>query len=157
MAGKKKTLPPMRQKFVDVFNGNATESALLAGYSAKTAYSMGARLLKNVEVVSAIKERESKEIAPHIASRRDRQRFWTEVMNDTGQEMKSRLKASELLGKSEADFTEKIQATGDIRVETAPGIDLSTLAPEQLYDMTRLLYGGGRDHAEEGTTSATGD
>lgn len=35
---------------------NATQAAIRAGYSPKTAYSMGQRLLKNVEVAAAIAE-----------------------------------------------------------------------------------------------------
>lgn len=36
--------------------GNATEAALKAGYSPKTAYSHGQRLLKNVEIMEKIQE-----------------------------------------------------------------------------------------------------
>lgn len=36
--------------------GNATQSAICAGYSEKTAYSAGQRLLKNVEIQTRIKE-----------------------------------------------------------------------------------------------------
>ena len=49
-----------RQKvFVDFYiqSCNATEAAKMAGYSPKTAYSIGQRLLKNVEVSDAISER----------------------------------------------------------------------------------------------------
>ena len=38
--------------------GNATHSAITAGYSEKTAYSIGQRLLKNVEVEKAIRSEE---------------------------------------------------------------------------------------------------
>lgn len=37
---------------------NATQAAIRAGYSAKTAYSQGDRLLKNVEVAAAVAERQ---------------------------------------------------------------------------------------------------
>lgn len=50
-----------RQKaFVEAYlaNGfNATQAAITAGYSAKTAYSQGSRLLRNVEVQTAIQAR----------------------------------------------------------------------------------------------------
>jgi len=39
---------------------NATQAAIRAGYSEKTAYSMGQRLLKNVEVAKAISEAQAK-------------------------------------------------------------------------------------------------
>lgn len=40
--------------------GNATESAIQAGYSKKTAYSIGQRLLKNVEIMKNIEEHREK-------------------------------------------------------------------------------------------------
>lgn len=39
-----------------VLSGNATEAAIKAGYSEKTAYSIGVRLLKNVEITKKIAE-----------------------------------------------------------------------------------------------------
>lgn len=47
-----------QQEFVNHYltGFNATQAALAAGYSEKTAYSHGARLLKNVEISTAIKE-----------------------------------------------------------------------------------------------------
>jgi phage terminase small subunit len=42
--------------------GNATASALKSGYSEKTAYSIGQRLLKNVEIRQAIKEHQAQMI-----------------------------------------------------------------------------------------------
>jgi phage terminase small subunit len=54
-----KKLNPRQAKFVEFYvsTGNATESAKLAGYKEKTAYSMGGRLLKNVEVAKQINKR----------------------------------------------------------------------------------------------------
>ena len=89
---------------------NATQSAIRAGYSPKTAYSIGQRLLKNVEVLQAINTAMNERKNTLIATREQRQEFWTSVMLDTDTAMKDRLKASELLGKSEGDFTDKVQA-----------------------------------------------
>lgn len=48
-----------RKKFVDeyILTGNATEAAKRAGYSTRTAYSQGERLLRNAEVRAAIDKR----------------------------------------------------------------------------------------------------
>ena len=48
-----------QRKFIDeyIITGNATQSAKNAGYSEKTAKSQGQRLLTNVDISSAIKER----------------------------------------------------------------------------------------------------
>ena len=52
-------LTEKQQRFIDYFiqSANATQAALLAGYSQKTSYSQGQRLLKNVEIKSVIDER----------------------------------------------------------------------------------------------------
>jgi len=48
-----------QRKFADeyIISGNATQSAITAGYSEKTAYSQGNRLLKHDEVKKFIKDR----------------------------------------------------------------------------------------------------
>ena len=47
-----------QQRFAEEYliDSNATQAAIRAGYSAKTAYSQGQRLLKNVEVEAAIQK-----------------------------------------------------------------------------------------------------
>ena len=109
-------LTPRQQAFVDAYAGNATEAAIAAGYSRQTARAQGSRLLTNADIREAIEARRSKSSERLIATREDRQRFWTEVLRDVGSEMRDRLKASELLGKSEADFTEKVEHSGVVAV-----------------------------------------
>ncbi|MBF0620047.1 MAG: terminase small subunit [Candidatus Omnitrophica bacterium] len=101
-----------QQRFVQYYNGNATMAAIEAGYSRKTARSQGQRLLTNVDILMAVKEREKGMVMAKIATRQERQEFWTRIMQDGGIFMRERLKASELLGKSEADFTEKVALSG---------------------------------------------
>lgn len=58
--GKPRQLTTKQRAFVEAYlaNGfNATQAAVAAGYSPKTAYSQGSRLLKNVEVRAAIETR----------------------------------------------------------------------------------------------------
>lgn len=54
-----------RKIFVSEYtkSGNATEAAKNAGYSARTAYSTGQRLLKNVEVLEEIKKVQNEALA----------------------------------------------------------------------------------------------
>jgi len=107
------TLTYKQQKFVDAYDGNATQAAKKAGYSAKTAYSIGQRTLNIVEVKKAIQAR-NKGNGRKIADRQARQKFWTDIMLDPDAAPRDRLKASELLGRSEADFTENVQVIGAI-------------------------------------------
>jgi phage terminase small subunit len=118
----KKELNAMQQKFVAAYAGNATEAAKIAGY--RHPGQQGERLLKKVEIAEAIKKRQEKESRPLIATRQERQRFWTETMQDADRDMKDRLKASELLGKSEADFTDKVQHDGSIEIKGLADDDL---------------------------------
>lgn len=70
-------LTARQRKFIDAYllSGNATRAAVAAGYSEKTAYSAGARLLKNVGVSTAISTRQQKatekadfNLAAHLAN-----------------------------------------------------------------------------------------
>ena len=110
-ASKKKELTPKQKRFIECYDGNATQAALKAGYSAKTVHVQGPRLLANVRIREEIEKRESKAAASGIATREDRQKFWSDMMV-SGERAADRLKASELLGKSQADFTDKVLVGG---------------------------------------------
>ncbi len=101
-------------KFIEVYEGNGTEAARLAGYSGDdNALGVIAHgLLRNIKIAEAIQKRSTKVLKPLIASREKRQAFWTSVMETETEEMRERLKASELLGRSEADFVEKHEVSG---------------------------------------------
>lgn len=111
---EKSGLTPKQRKFVEAYTGNGTEAARIAGYSGddNTLGVTAHDLLRNPKIARAIEQRQSKELKPLIASRQERQEFWTAVMKDELTEMRDRLRASELLGKSETDFTDKHEHTG---------------------------------------------
>lgn len=117
-----KTARPLSERerrFVEAYMGeaagNATKAALIAGYSHRSARSMASRLLtKRNNVRAAIAARAKTDAL--VASRETRQRFWTSVLHGKGKFAKvpwrDRLKASELLGKSQGDFIERHEHTG---------------------------------------------
>ena len=92
-----------RQKhFADeyIISKNATKSAIKAGYSEKTSYSIGQRLLKNVEISEYIKERteelfnersmsiaEALAISASIARGEPQKRYSRKVMKSNGEEI----------------------------------------------------------------------
>ena len=94
--------------FVAAFHGNAAEAARAAGYSAKTAKAIGSELLTKPDIKEAIQERERERTDAMIATREERQSFWTAILRDPETELRDRLRASELLGRSEGDFLEKM-------------------------------------------------
>jgi len=111
-------LTARQKKFIEVFDGNATQSAIKAGYSPVGAHTAGYRLLQTTEVVRAIAERDKYRINNQIAERDERMKFLTEVMRDPSYDMVHRLKASELLSKMSGDFSSGI----DLDVEANLGV-----------------------------------
>lgn len=109
-------LTAKQQAFVEAYAGNATTAALAAGYSKKTAAFIGAENLKKPQIQDAIKAREARRLAPTIATRQERQEFWTSVLRSEDEAMKDRLKAAELLGKSEGDFLERVEMDQTVSV-----------------------------------------
>ena len=104
------------QAFVEAFCGNATEAALKAGYSPRTAAFIGAENLKKPQIKEAIAERNAPASSARIATREERQAFWTGVMRDPAEKMQDRLRAAELLGKSECDFAERVEVSGEMDI-----------------------------------------
>ena len=117
-------LTAKQRRFVEAYDGNATQAAIAAGYSQKIARQMGQVNMTKRVILAEIKARETIRSTPLIASRAERQQFWSSVMRDKEQQMRDRLKAAELLGKSEADFVERQEITGR---DGAPLVDAVTV------------------------------
>lgn len=111
-----KKLTSRQLKFIAAYDGNATQAARLAGYSGSSATlaQAGYHLMRNPEVRDAIAAREEGVLAPLVMSREERQELWSRLAADPDIESSIRLKASELLGKSQADFTERLEVKGEL-------------------------------------------
>jgi len=112
-------LTELRRRFVEAYcsnGGNALDAAAAAGY--KQPHPEGARLLQSATVIQAIERLRLATTNAAIATREERQSFWTAMMRgEEPGEPKDRLKASELLGKSQGDFIDRVDATTRIIVE----------------------------------------
>jgi len=129
-------LAPKQRIFVEAYYGDNVNSMRIAGYSGEDSYldTKAEELLRDPLIVEAIKER-SKYMAitkKAIADREERQQLWSDILRNEDPHRKEefdangiplpegniplpiRLKASELLGKSEADFVEKIDMTTNV-------------------------------------------
>ena len=130
-------MTPKKKFFADEYlvELNATQAAIRAGYSEKTAYSQGQRLLKDVDVKSYIQNRMAEKEEELIAKQDEVLKYLTAVLrgdskshvlarDDVGAEQviekppdeKERLKAAELLGKRYSLFTDKVNLDGNIGV-----------------------------------------
>ena len=112
------SLTPKRQAFVREYptDLNATKAAIRAGFSEKTAYSQGQRLLKNVEVADAIQ----KALAERSERTEITQDYVLTAIKETMEQRKGTgehsnpnavLKGAELLGRHLAMFTDNKTVT----------------------------------------------
>lgn len=106
------------QAFVEAYDGNATKAAIAAGVPQRSAAQQGAKWMRMAKIKEAIRNRADsrQQTEQRILTREDRQRFWSQMVTKAGVKDADRLKASELLGRSEADFTDTS------RIEVAEGV-----------------------------------
>ncbi|WP_342399602.1 terminase small subunit [Weizmannia sp. FSL W8-0676] len=137
-------LTPKQKAFADYYIelGNATEAAIKAGYSKKTAYSIGNENLKKPEIKKYIQERVAEKEEKMIAKQDEVLKFLTSVLRgeiteeipigkgegffqleDKTPSVKDRVKAAELLGKRYAMWTDKQQVEGSQQVIFVEDLD----------------------------------
>ncbi|MBL1228754.1 terminase small subunit [Enterococcus sp. BWB1-3] len=130
-------LTEKQQRFCDfyIISGNAKQAAVEAGYSPKTAYSIGNENLNKPDLKTYIAEQLEKMHNKRTADGQEVLEYLTAVMRGEQTEQtlvglgegaqgvteievgaKDRLKAAELLGKRHALFTDKKEITGEVGV-----------------------------------------
>lgn len=130
-----KKLTAKQQRFCDEYliDLNATQAAIRAGYSEKTAKQIGQENLTKPDIKNYIQERMEQKEKELIADQNEVMKYLTAVMrgqtkahvlarDDIGAERviqkppdeKERLKAAELLGKAHTLFTDKVQQEVDM-------------------------------------------
>lgn len=133
-----------QQRFADeyIISGNATQAAIKAGYSEKTANRIATENLSKPVIKAYIGERLAELEDSKIAKQEEVLKYLTAVLRgestsevlalspDGGQivikkapDEKDRLKAAELLGKRYGAFTEKFDITGELRTVVVDDID----------------------------------
>ncbi len=125
-----------------IVDSNATQAAIRAGYSERTANEQGARLLAKDSVKTYIRELMDEAKDDTIASAQEVMQYLTSVIrgksrshvlarNDLGAEYilekppdeKERLKAAELMGKRHQLFTDKVKVDGNVPVMIVDDLD----------------------------------
>ena len=108
-------MPAMRRRFVEVYMacGNARQAAREAGYSESFAVKKSHELLRRADVQAAIEARTPRdlELPPdaRVLTRIERQAWWTSLVlgEVPGATLEQRLRASELLARSQGDFIDR--------------------------------------------------
>ena len=110
-----------------VASGNATESAIKAGYSEKTARSIGQRLLTNVDIKKYIKELQEKAKESRILTAREKREWLSEVIKNGNEKLQDRLKALDILNKMDGEYIEKMQLSGQLNTNPFSGLTIEEL------------------------------
>jgi hypothetical protein len=132
-----RTLSLKQRLFASEYNangGNGLQAAKKAGYSGDS-NTLGQRaheLVNNSKVKAYIEAETAKITAINnikIKTRLERQAFWSNMMDNAGNDA-DKLRASELLGKSEADFTDNLN--------TAQSEQAKALSEQEQLEAARL-------------------
>lgn len=104
-AGKDQ-MTEQQQRFVEHYarTANATEAARLAGYSERSARSIGNRLLTKANIREAIANLNDASSRKRVADAEEIKAFWTEILRNKAEKTADRLKASEYLSKASGMF-----------------------------------------------------
>nr|DAI11838.1 MAG TPA: terminase small subunit [Caudoviricetes sp.] len=95
--------------------GNATISAIKAGYSKRTARSIGQRLLINVDIRNKISELSQRIANNNIMTAKERQEYLTKLINSDDVKVSDKLKALDILNKMTGEYIQKVEVNGEIK------------------------------------------
>jgi phage terminase small subunit len=112
-------LTEKQRRFCETYSsngGNALAAATVAGYSKP--HPQGAENLQKPTVRKAIEALRLTTTSSAIMTRRERQELWSAMIRDKSIPTMARLRASELLGRSQGDFLERTEISGGY--ETIP-------------------------------------
>lgn len=135
IAGK---LTQKQRRFIDeyIISGNATQAAIKAGYSKRTARKIGQENLTKPDIKTEIARRNAEIQSEKTADMTEVMEYLTSVMRGeqtesvatakgvfSGVEVsaKDRIKAAELIGKRNGAWTDKKELSGDINIDIGVG------------------------------------
>ena len=113
-------LTAKQQAWVDYYKQGhtAADAARLAGYKAKTDetfWAIGSENLRKLK--DYIKDRDELLASPRIATMEQVNEFWTKIMQSEDEKTADRLRASELRARASGAFLERVEHSGEVKVE----------------------------------------
>ena len=138
MSSITKGLTQKQRRFIDeyIISGNATQAAIKAGYSKKTAAVTATENLRKPNIKAEIQARNAEIQSEKTADMTEVMEYLTSVMRGeqtesvatskgvfSGVEVsaKDRIKAAELIGKRNGAWTDKKELTGDLKIDIGVG------------------------------------
>lgn len=139
------TLTEKERIFADEYikTTNATQSAIKAGYSEKTASSKGSQLLRKVKVRQYIDNVMDKRSKNTIATADEVLQYLSRVMNGEEKDafgldvsVADRTKAAELLGKRHMLFTDKVKLDAEIEIDISDRMKQARVKSDEVQQGT---------------------
>lgn len=139
------TLTEKERIFADEYikTTNATQSAIKAGYSEKTASSKGSQLLRKVKVRQYIDEVMDNRSKNTIATADEVLQYLSRVMNGEEKDafgldvsVADRTKAAELLGKRHMLFTDKVKLDAEIEIDISDRMKQARVKSDEIQQGT---------------------
>ena len=132
-------LTQKQRRFIDeyIISGNATQAAIKAGYSKKTAAVTATENLRKPNIKAEIEKRNAEIQSEKTADMTEVMEYLTSVMRGEQTESvatskgvfpgvevsaKDRIKAAELIGKRNGAWTDKKEINGDLSIEIGMGV-----------------------------------
>ena len=97
--------------------GNATSSAIKAGYSKRTARSIGQENLTKPYIRKRIEELSQKIACNNIMTAKERQEYLTKLINSEDVKVSDKLKALDILNKMTGEYIQKVEVNGELKTE----------------------------------------
>lgn len=116
----------VKQKaFCDYYlmSGNATQSAIKAGYSEASAYSTAHFNLKKPAIIEYIQSYQNTTDDKRVADMNEVQAFWASTMRNEEFKIEDRLRASDLIARSNGAYLDRVENTGNVGIKVTWGND----------------------------------
>ena len=131
-----KRIKNKREMFVAAYQGSIKETCKIIGCTTQYGYD----LLQDPDVMAEIQGRWDVMKQDKIASREELQSFWTNIMRNPEANFMEQMKASELLGKSNCEFTErKIIEAGPTLLSGQKSIEIEDRIKLLTEDATEVI------------------
>lgn len=107
-----------QKKFAEYYaqSGNAADSAIKAGYSAKFVNTNATKLLQNTTISAYIRELTEQAKDERIMTARDRQVLLSDIAR-SGAEDADRIRAVDTLNKMTGEYLSRVELTGGLKTE----------------------------------------
>jgi phage terminase small subunit len=131
MKKENKHLTWKQQRFVEAYAGDGVKAAKEARYKGdrNTLAVRASQLLRMPKIKEAIEVRNTEATRKRIADREELQEGWTKIFRDENVPLRDRMRAGELLAKSQAMFTDKMLVAGRFQHD-----HLDRVSDEELMD-----------------------